>query len=80
MYFEVEPLLIQNLVFDYASKNIYYDKSLLNRTHGAVVSKDRTLNASALGQNLRTSLLNETMSRKSSQHRDSNPRRDSNPK
>lgn len=74
MYFEVEPLLIQNLVFDYATKSIYYDKALLNRTHGAVVAKDKTLNASALGQNLRASLLNETMSRRSSQLRDSNPK------
>mmetsp|Transcript_28706 Transcript_28706/g.32812 ORF Transcript_28706/g.32812 Transcript_28706/m.32812 type:complete len:89 (-) Transcript_28706:127-393(-) len=45
--------------------------------HGVVLAKENALNASVLGPNLRTSLLGDNISRKSSMLRDSNPRRDS---
>jgi hypothetical protein len=58
MYFEIEPLLIQKLLFGWKNKEMFYDKSELNKQHGFFYSKKQEdLNASMLQQNVRDSLL-----------------------
>jgi hypothetical protein len=58
MYFEIEPLLIQKLLFGWKHKEMFYDKSELNKQHGFFYSKKQEdLNASMLQQNVRDSLL-----------------------
>lgn len=68
MYFEVEPLLIQKLVFDMKGKEMYYEKTELNKQHGAILRKQNNLNDTSIQQHLRNSLINDNMSRKSSVH------------
>lgn len=64
MYFEIEPLLIQKLVFDWQNKEMYYEKEQLNKQYGAIIKKNNDLNASSIQQNLRTSLLQDNVSRR----------------
>ena len=66
MYFEVEPLLIQKLVFDMKGKQMYYEKDQLNKQHGAVLRKNNDLNTSSVQQKLRNDLFNDGASQKSS--------------
>jgi len=40
MYFEVEPLLIQKLIFDWQNREMYYDKEQLNKIHGYVLKRE----------------------------------------
>jgi hypothetical protein len=63
MYFEIEPLLIQKLLFGWKHKEMFYDKSELNKQHGFFYSKKQEdLNASMLQQNVRDSLLEKQTS------------------
>ena len=65
MYFEVEPLLIQKLNFDWYNREMYYDKDELNKIHGYIIKKNEDLNESMIQQNLRRS-LGENQSQRSS--------------
>jgi hypothetical protein len=56
MYFEVEPLVIQNIMFDWKHKEMYYERSELNKQHGYVYKKEEDLNASMLEGDIRQSL------------------------
>lgn len=70
MYFEIEPLLIQRLKFDWKAKEMYYEKSQLNKQHGFIYSKrQEDLNASMLQQDLRNSLLDNRSVRSSKMER-----------
>jgi len=65
MYFEVEPLLIQKLAFDYDGNRMLYEKSHLNKQHGAILFKNKNLNASAFMEQQRDSLLRGVTKRSS---------------
>lgn len=78
MYFEVEPLLIQKLVFDWRNKDMYYAKSQLNKTYGAVIVKNNDLNMSSLQQNLRNSIIRDNDSRRENMSRRSSVIKDQN--
>ena len=41
MYFEIEPLLIQKIAFDYDGKRMMYEKNHLNKLHGAKLFRER---------------------------------------
>jgi hypothetical protein len=63
MYFEVEPLLIQKLAFDYDNHLMYYEKSNLNKQHGAKLFIEKPLNMNDLGDQPNISLIhNEKVS------------------
>jgi hypothetical protein len=66
MYFEVEPLLIQNMMFDFKGKEMYIEKDKLNKEHGAILKKQNDLNMSSVQQQLQNSLIKDNLSRKES--------------
>ena len=41
MYFEIEPLLIQKIAFDYDGKRMMYERDHLNKLHGAKLFRER---------------------------------------
>ena len=77
MYFEVEPLLIQRLVFDWTQKEMFYEKEQLNKIHGYILKKQEDLNDTMLQQNMRKSLLESQSIRSSNLKRKNSQRRDS---
>lgn len=67
MYFEVEPLLIQKLEFDYEHEKMFIEKIHLNKQHGAKIFKERTYNVQDIeGEQARVSLIHDGQSKKSS--------------
>ena len=59
MYFEVEPLLIQNMMFDFKGKEMYIEKDKLNKEHGAILRKQQDLNMSSVQQQMQNSLIKD---------------------
>lgn len=66
MYIEVEPLLIQKIIFDYEGKRMLYHKEELNKQHGARLFKDNFFSLNDLpDQQRNSSMVRDTGSRSS---------------